>query len=1010
MSLSPPHDEQVQRWACEALQLESDAAAKRLDRLGFRKPIEAVQVLDRLAGPRQMLVPLPPRMLVALAHTPDPDRGLRNLERLIEICGSNALYSRLESEPDMGFQLATVLALSPFLADILVRNPEYLTWLFGVNGCMSNSLSRNEFRLLFKQSIRAGAEREERLDALRKVHRRELLRIGAGEMLDAKPVSKTCAELACLADAVLEVACAEAMTSLANRFGKPLDTQGKPARFCVICLGKHGGQELNFSSDIDLLFVYDEEGKTVPGRSKRSINNSEFFHRVGEQLIDDLTVTTAEGFFYRVDMRLRPEGPTGPLVRSLRSYWIHYEAHGQLWERQMLLKARRGAGSHAVWRRFKEMITPFVFPLVFDVGPLQEISRIKRRIEREVVAPDGTSVNLKLAPGGIRDIEFIVQALQLLNGRARPKVKSHRTLPAIHRLAAATLLDKEEARRLAHCYQKFRRIENLLQIEEGRATHDLPSDKSGIAHLLGLTSATELELELNRLLASVRKIYDGVFHQDSTDRDDLEWLLDADERAADAQKHLAGYGFTAPAGARELLSGLAAGAPHPSARRSLTDLLPPLLTSFSGMPEPDNGLRRFCQIVAAYGAPGVFYGVMRNHPNLLRLLSMVCGSSVYLAQLIEHDPSLVDALIAVEDTPTEQLWHKAEPAAIKSWHNKVMLRIGCNLLLGEVAQEETFRSLSEHAEKLLQLLYLRAWNRIVKQVGKPRTRSGQAAAMACFAGGKFGGGEISFGSDLDLFFIYGSDGKTGRGSTNKVFFVELVQELTKEMHNLRLYKVDARLRPDGRSAPLALSLAGYRTYLAKRTADWERLALSRARFVAGDAMLGVRVQSAIDRFLFSKPVDAEFARAVVDMRGRMEPVSRGGSEKLDIKRGIGGLVDIEFLAQVFVLKAEGKITGYQRTNTSGALARAVELKYIKKLESSRLSAAYRLLRGVEQANRLMGSSTPGELPANGDKQVMAQILGLSDGKKLAKEVFDSMTRTRKLFEVSMAKFLGGRQT
>ena len=1003
------HAEQATRWANEALKLESGAAAKRLDRLGFRAPDAALRALDRLARSREMLAPLPTSMLVALAHTSDPDRGLRNLERLIEVSASNALYSRLESAPEMGLQLATVLSLSQFLADILVRNPEYLTWLFGVNGCVNNSLSRNEFRLLLKQSIRVGTEREERLDALRKAHRRELLRIGAAEMLDAKPVSKTCTELAYLADAVLELVCAETMNSLADRFGKPLDTHGKPAHFCVISLGKHGGQELNFSSDIDLLFVYNEEGKTAPGRSKRSINNSEFFHRVGEQLIDDLTITTTEGFLYRVDMRLRPEGPTGPLVRSLRSYWIHYETHGQLWERQMLLKARRAAGSHGIWRRFKEMITPFVFPLEFDVGPLQEISRIKRRIEREVAGPDGTLVNLKLAPGGIRDIEFIVQALQLLNGRSQPRVKSHGTLPAIRRLAAAKLLDKEEARLLTHCYQRFRRIENLLQIEDGRAIHDLPSDKSGIAHLVGLTSATALELELNRLFETVRKIYDGVFHQDSTDRNDLEWLLNTDERPEDAQRLLVRYGLAAPAAARELLAELAAGSPHPSTRRSLADLLPRLLTSLSGVPEPDHGLRRFCQIVVTYGARRVLYGIMCDHPNLLRLLSMVCGSSAYLAQLIEHDPSLVDALIALEDAPTDQLKDNSERSAIKSWHNRAILRIGCNDLLGEVTQEETFRSLSEHAETLLQLLYVRAWKRIVRRLGKPRTRSGQQVEMACFAGGKFGGGEISFGSDLDLFFVYGSDGKTGRGATNKVFFVELVQELTKEMHDLRFYKVDARLRPDGRGAPLAISLGGYRTYLTRRAAEWERLALSRARFVAGDAMLGVRIQSAIDKFLFSKPVDAEFAHSVVDMRGRMEPVSRGGSAKLDIKRGIGGLVDIEFLAQVFALKGEGKLAGFQRTNTPGALARAVELEYIEKLDLTHLSEAYRLLRGVEKANRLMGSSTPGELPANGDRQVIAQILGLSDSRRLATEVDDSMTRTRKLFEACMAEFLGGRK-
>jgi glutamate-ammonia-ligase adenylyltransferase len=656
LNLSPSQDEELLRWSSEALKLESRAAAQRLEWLGFREPEDGLRALDRLARPTELLAPLPINMLVALARTSDPDRGLRNLERLIEVGGSNALYARLESEPDMGLQVATVLSHSQFLADILVRNPEYLRWLFGSTGSVRNSLSCNEFRSLFKQTIRTASGREERLDAVRKVHRRELLRIGAGEILDAKPVSKSCAELASLADAVLELACVDAINALSGRFGKPLDVQGRPAHFCVICLGKQGGQELNFSSDIDLLFVFDEEGQTAPGRSKRSIHNSEFFHRVGEQLIDDLTITTTEGFLYRVDMRLRPEGSTGPLVRSLRSYWIHYEGQGQLWERQMLLKARRGAGSHEVWRRFKAMITPFVFPLEFDVGPLQEISRIKQRIEREVVDPGGAPVNLKLAPGGIRDIEFVVQALQLVNGREVPKVRSHGTLPAIRLLEAAKLLETDEAQRLSHSYEILRRIENLLQIEEGRSTHDLPSDKSWIARLMGSMSATEFELELEHLFATVRKIYDDVFHQDRNPKDDLEWLLNSEERVSDAYEFLEHRGFTEPAAARQLLAELAAGSSTQSARTTLADLLPQLLASLSKLPEPDGGLRRFRRIVAAYGAPGILYGVMRDQDKLLWLLSTVCGSSAYLADMIEHDPSLVDALIAMEDPPKSSCW------------------------------------------------------------------------------------------------------------------------------------------------------------------------------------------------------------------------------------------------------------------------------------------------------------------------------------------------------------------
>ncbi|MDP6175714.1 MAG: hypothetical protein QGF09_16245, partial [Rhodospirillales bacterium] len=369
-----------------------------------------------------------------------------------------------------------------------------------------------------------------------------------------------------------------------------------------------------------------------------------------------------------------------------------------------------------------------------------------------------------------------------------------------------------------------------------------------------------------------------------------------------------------------------------SARENLELILPELIVALASAPDPDQGLVRFAQLVGAYGAPATFYEMLHAHAGFRKLLITLCGASRFLAELIQRDPSLLDGLITpnADGGSVERAAWKGEVEAIERLRHQELLRIGCDDLLGLTAAEETFLRLSELAEKVLQMVFARAWKNVVRRRGKPRTRRGREAHLACFAGGKFGGREMDFGSDLDLFFIYEGEGQTGRtGTSNSVFFIEVTQEIISLLQDRGLFKADARLRPEGRSAPMAISLSGYRRYLEKRAATWERLALSRARCVAGDAELGQRVMRCIRSFVFRSPVDAQLVGEVGAMRRRMEPaVVRGGKTEVDVKRGPGGMVDIEFIAQVMVLKWGGENRQLRLTGTRQVLEELLRMQLL----------------------------------------------------------------------------------
>lgn len=1002
-------DRELTALAEGALTRPASEALSLLAHLGFTDPGWAIQALDRLAGESSALTPLPATMLVELARTGNPDQGLRHLDRYVAATGARtALYRQLVEDPALAQGLARLLGHSGFLADLLVRDPEQLYRLFEGDGALEGVLDRHALRRLVLREASAG-DTGERLDHLRRAQRRELLRLGAAEVLGRQSVIRTGRELSALADAVLAIALELVQGELVARYGRPRGPGGQLAQFGVVALGKLGGGELNFSSDIDLMFVYDEDGEARRGPA---IANAEFFTRLGEGLIQALTATTSEGFLYRADMRLRPEGASGPLVRSLRSCWLYYETRGELWERQMLIKSRAAAGSARLWSRFHRMLGPFVYPAHLGVRPQDEIRRVKERIEARIQdRPEGAG-HLKLQAGGIRDVEFVVQCLQLLNGRVNPRVRVAGTVEGIARLRQAGVLGPSEAAGLRRAYLFFRRLENLVQAADGRQTYILPAEPAArlaLARLCGLADAAALETQIEQHRVRVRRVFDTVFGAQPVPTASWGWLLDAEPGAPAAAEALAGMGFAdGPAAHRHLLRLAGTTVLLSQSREHLEALLPELLASLAATPDPEAALVRLVRLIEAYGAPGTFLELMHEHPGFRRFLVILCGSSRYLCELIRRDPGLLDSLARAPrlgNGPLD-LEGVADPESIRACRNRELVRIGADDLLGLAAPEETYLRLSELAETVLSVVLRGAWAGLVRRHGRPRDRQGRPAAVACMAAGKLGGREMDFGSDLDLLFVYAGEGTTGRDrTTNQVFYTELAQEVIRRLQEAGLYRVDARLRPEGGSAPMVISLTGYRRYLSGRAAAWERLALSRARPVGGDPRLGRQVQRAIERFVFGRPVDAELVAGMAAIRRRMEPrPERGRVVSPDLKRGPGGMVDVEFIAQLLQLEYGRTRPALRSTGTRQTLHRLMEHGLLPADEGEFLLEAYDRLRAVTKAMRIDRDQGEETLPEGRELEVLARAVGRPDGTALKVEVEALMQETRRVFE----RFFGNR--
>ena len=922
-----------------------------------------------------------------LQDSPDADLAITNLLRFAEATWSKAsLFNDLVKHPVLMDVLMKILSYSHYFADILVRDPELFRWLTA-SDALVNPRNKEFLQSEVERTIKRFQKPERKLDSLKRLYRREILRIGARDILGEANLATITEELSHLADILVDVSCVLAHQQLIERFPNLPQTP-----YAVIGLGKLGGGELNYSSDIDIIFVYRDEGELSDANGKARTYH-EYFNAFVEKLVVNLSQSSGEGHLYRVDTRLRPESGAGPLARSLSSYLLYYESRGELWERQMLIKARAIAGDLKFGKEFIAQLEPFVYPRTFFQNPKESIARIKARIEAAIVGEE----NVKLRAGGIRDIEFIVQALQLLNGGKNREIRSRNTLEAIDLLAAATLLSQEERRVLTDAYVFFRTIEHRLQAMLNMQTHEMPKDENELTSLakkVGLNSASELQTESTGFLTSVRRIFQSVLATDSAQPEiNLTTVIEGNLGTEAIANVLAKYGFQETRKAAKNLGTMISGSAllntrefDVRARNTFREIAEELFAAIAKTPSPDMTLHNLAFIAASHQFPEQLYAQL-NEENFRNLLLSVCAKSPRFSKGLAKFPLLLETLATDADLLSGPRMISPLPtSSLVELKNQEELRSGIRYLLGIT----TFDELSGELTQLADIIVTSIVN---EEFGKSRRKRIPLAVLAL---GKYGTHEINFDSDLDILFIADAKAAITQGKLEKIA-TTLVKRLSAVSEGGKLYDVDARLRPEGRSAPLVVDRKAYLAYLSSRASLWERQSLTRLRFVAGDGQLGCEALNHIAKFVYESPLPKNWVDDIVKMRRKTETRSRvSGSGFLDIKLSPGGMVDIEFLAQMMQLRCGVAMTVLRHMSTASALKQSLSCVRTNE-HTDELISAYLLYRRIETLLRVTLEERGTILPEGDKLDLLAKCLDGSSGQEFRSKVNLIMTNVRQMF-------------
>jgi glutamate-ammonia-ligase adenylyltransferase len=843
--------------------------------------------------------------------------------------------------------LAFVFSCSDFIAHSCTGDPSLLHDLFSSYDLQS-PFSRADVE---SRAPAASSDDAQMLAGLRRWRRRALVRIAWRDLMGWASLEETLAELSAFADAAIEVACRHAWGQLVARYGEPRSPGGHSQPLVIIAMGKLGGGELNFSSDVDLVMLFPESGET---EGPKVIDNEEFFTRLGQAVIRLLETPTQDGFVLRVDMRLRPFGDSGPLVSSFASFEDYLPRHGRDWERYAYVKARAVTARDRYAELYNSAVRPFVFRRYLDYGVFESLREMKALIEREVERRE-LADHVKLGPGGIREIEFIVQAFQLIRGGRDKRLQTQSLLGALSILEGARLLPPIVVEELRAAYVFLRRLENRLQMLADTQEHRLPGDplaRERIARAMRMTDWSALMSELDRHRAHVSRHFRLVVFggrdggQAAAVKIDLGRFWESSEETAALQEALSRAGFVAASEAARLLLELRASALvrrlDEAGRKRLQSLLPALLADIAVVSEdpgrPDTGvqlavLRRVLRIIEAIGQRSTYFALLHENRAARERLVELSRHGEFLAGQIASQPLLLDELIDerllshlpdrrtleqeldlrmghVQDDEPE---HQVE--ALRHFQSAAIFRVAVADLTGRLPVMHVSDRLTEIAELILERAMQLAWRQITQQFGTPECGEGaqRRSVSICAVGyGKLGGIELSYTSDLDLVFLHDSRGERqetsgARPIDNPLFFVRLAQRIVHllTMHSAagRLYEVDVRLRPSGKGGMLVTNIQAFAEYQQKEAWTWEHQALLHARAVAGAATLRADFEAVRIEALRHHVRHDTLRDEVRNMRERMrKELSKSGRGQFDIKQDAGGVADVEFLAQYWALR------------------------------------------------------------------------------------------------------------
>jgi len=915
-------------------------------------------------------------------------------------------------------ELKQVWAASDYVARSCLRFPQTLEQL-AADGLLDNVYRPGQMAAKLDEQLLDVADEDALAISLRKFRRQQMLRIIWRDITRKAELNETLEDLSELADVSVQRALARLHTWTADQFGVPRDAAGNPQSLIVLGMGKLGARELNLSSDIDLIYCFPEHGQTD---GRRPLANEQFFTRLGRKLVHALSQQTADGFVFRVDMRLRPFGEAGPLAISFGAMENYYCSQAREWERYAMIKARPITGPSSDQAGLMDILRPFVYRRYIDFGAINAIREMKRLIHQEM-HKRGMDANIKLGRGGIREIEFMGQAFQLVRGGRDTDLQIRPILQVLEKLAEKQLMPPAAVSELNAAYRFLRLVENRIQAWKDEQSHLLPEEEAGrqrLAESMLYASWEAFESELSGHRDRVESHFQQVFSTPGEDGDDSVSTLTCVWAGTDqelAEIELLEAGFRHPEQGLKLLGDFQNSASCRSmssqARGKLYQLMPVLLQAIADHHDPDTTLERLIRLLQAIVRRTAYIDLLLENPVAMNQLVRLGSESSWVVSQLERHPVLLDELLdprrlfsplrrseldaelkhmldKVDDEDLEQQMEQ-----LRQFADSNRLRTAAADITDVIPLMVVSDYLTEIAEATLEQVLRLAWQHLTDRHGRPGGMNTGGLGFAVLGYGKLGGIELGYGSDLDMVFLHESypasamtDGE--KPVANDVFFARLGQRvvhlLTTRTASGILYESDMRLRPNGNSGMLVTSLQAFERYQLKDAWVWEHQALVRARPVAGDEQLMARFEASRRHVLGqSRDVD-ELRLQVVDMREKMRgSLDRSNGGQFDLKQGKGGIADIEFMVQYSVLRWAHRHPGLlDWTDNIRLLDSLAEADLLHDRRAELLAGAYRAFRAIYHRNALQ--ELPGLVSAGRLQEERRMVTGIW-GELMLTQVF-----------------------
>ncbi|MFP4159453.1 MAG: bifunctional [glutamate--ammonia ligase]-adenylyl-L-tyrosine phosphorylase/[glutamate--ammonia-ligase] adenylyltransferase [Desulfobacterales bacterium] len=923
-------------------------------------------------------------------------------------------YGGLEMPDSPGEgEVRKVFALSEYVARQCIRKPAVFVDL-AESGDLDRLYSSGEYDRRVKAAALGSSDEAELSAGLRRLRHREMVRISWRDLSGKADLFETMTELSAFADSCVSVVVDFLHTHLYPRLGLPLDAQGNPQQLVVFAMGKLGGRELNFSSDIDLMFAYPEAGKTRGG--EKQVFNEEFFTRLARRLIDVIGKSTPEGFVFRVDARLRPYGDSGPLVMSFDAMESYYQSQGREWERYALVKARVVAGDFERGEEFLSRLRPFVYRRYLDYGTFESIRDMKRKIVREV-ARKGLENNIKHGYGGIREIEFFGQVFQLIRGGIDSAYTERSILKVLRVICADRGISRQVYGELVSAYVFLRNTENRLQMYDDMQTHTLPSDRGGLYRLAAGMGFEDTDSFLEKLRAHMSRVH---FHfnellspeggePETEEKKNLEnvWLSPDDDEQN--RQQLVSAGFDEPDTVMRLLSDFRQnarlGREGNQAEDRINRLMPQLLTAAAETDRPVVVLKRIMPLLDAILNRSCYISLLLENPGALSHLVQLAGISPWIVSFLSNHPLLLDELLDLRSLyaplsrndlaeelkrrlaklPEDDLEYQMDEIRVFKQVNT--FRIVAADVTGHLPLMKVSDRLTYLAETVLETALHLTWRHMVERYGTPSEigENQHDTGFAAIAYGKLGGYELGYSSDLDLVFLHTSKpGRTTGGRLrpidNSEFFGRLGQRiinfLSAPTSTGKLYEIDTRLRPSGNAGILVSRVQAFEEYQWKNAWVWEHQALIKARPVVGDMEVAARFEQIRQEMIAMKRDPVSLADSVVEMRNRMRKARASkGKSGFDLKQDTGGIIDIEFIVQFLILCHGHEYAELRRwTDVVRQLNSLALCGIIADLEAHALKQAYLIYRYFVHRMNLQEKSAV--LPENRFSELRRRVEGI----------------------------------